>query len=64
MANEVILELTVLAETPASYLVTDEDVEVWLPKSQVTVEDDDDVTIGITYSFVVPEWIATQKGLV
>lgn len=63
MNKDVELELIIVARTAAAYLVSDADVEVWLPMSQITIEEGD-IEIGGVYSFLIPEWLATEKGLV
>ncbi len=36
----------------------------WLPKSQILDgPDDDEVAVGEHYIFVIPEWLAREKGL-
>lgn len=54
------LDLEVLAETDLALRVTDGDIEVWLPKSEL--EDWPDV--GETEAIEVPEWLAKDRGLV
>ena len=52
------VEMHLLNETPRAYLASptgDPRDQVWLPKSQV--EFDGNVT------FVIPEWLAIEKGL-
>lgn len=63
-AEEVELELLIKAETPAAYLVAEaEDEEgVWLPKSQIDVEGNPQK--GKVSTFLIPEWLAIEKGLV
>ena len=62
MNDEIELDLLWKAETAAAYLVTDNDVTVWLPKSQVDVEESAELHEVCT--FLVPEWLATEKGLI
>ena len=67
MAGDVVeLDLQLLGETAAAYLVRDGDEdgdpEVWLPKSQVTVLRGG--TIDEEIKIEVPEWLAIDKGLV
>ncbi len=62
MTEEVELELIWKAETALAYLVTNDELEVWLPKSQVEIEDS--AIMGIVCSFLIPEWLAIEKGLV
>lgn len=42
-------------ETEKAYLIFDGTKEVWLPKSQVEVEDGE---------VTMPEWLAMEKGLI
>jgi len=50
-------------ETDAAYLVYDGANEVWIPKSQVqecrrlSAKSDD-------YEFIIPEWLAIEKGII
>lgn len=47
-----------IRDTPDSWLIlTADDEEVWLPKSQVELDDDESVVM-------VPEWLAIDRGLV
>ncbi len=62
MTKDVELELIWKAETRLAYLVTNDELEVWLPKSQVEIEDS--AITGIVCSFLIPEWLAIEKGLV
>jgi len=52
------------AETPAAYGVKEhgEGPLIWLPKSQCDVEDG--AELGRAAMFLVPEWLAIEKGLV
>lgn len=62
---EVELELFVHMETTSAYQVSDtgnlKDA-VWLPKSQV--DDGGDATVGAESEFLVPEWLAIDRGLI
>ena len=50
-------------ETNAAFLVTDTTKEpVWLPKSQVYLEQD--AGVGDTVVFTIPEWLAIEKELI
>jgi hypothetical protein len=64
MSRDDAVEITVevIKETAAAVLVTDGDIEVWLPKSQITlmVPDEGDET----RTMEIPEWLAVEKGLV
>ncbi len=48
-------------ETDLAWLVDDGVVKVWLPKSQVDLEDIDQYGQGL---FRVPEWLAAEKELI
>jgi hypothetical protein len=50
------LALDLIHETADAYKVGDGDAEVWLPKSQVTIDSDGD--------FVMPIWLAYEHGLI
>jgi len=54
------LELELLRETPAAFLVTDGETECWLPKSQIRVVDRE----GKMLTVWVPEWLARNEGLI
>lgn len=64
MSTERLAEITVILvrETERAILVTDGDLSdaVWLPKSQVEVEEARDGLVDIT----LPEWLAIERGLV
>jgi hypothetical protein len=61
-AETVELSLEVVRIVERSVLVSDGDVTEWLPLSQV--EFDEDTPEGETIVFTIPEWLATEKGLV
>lgn len=50
------IALQVRRETSKAWLVTDGDVEVWLPKSQCELNGDG--------TFTMPEWLAIEKELI
>lgn len=56
------IEITVeiLRESERAIFVTDGDVKEWLPKSQLEYEGD----VGQTVVVSMPEWLATDKGLI
>jgi hypothetical protein len=61
--GEIELELLWKGETAAAYLVEDaNERDVWLPKSQVEPAEGDEK--GMVTTFLVPEWLAIEKGLV
>jgi len=57
------ISLTIKQETNAAYLVTDGDVTVWLPKSQLEYQETL-VSIGDTVIFSIPEWLAEKNDLI
>ena len=67
MTRTVELILALKTETSAAYLVYDgeEADAVWLPKSQVeqgrSIGQDG---MNSVYEFIVPEWLAQDKGLI
>lgn len=48
-------------ETASAILVHDGDVQVWLPKGQIEIEETGD---GKTVIVTLPQWLAEEKGLV
>ena len=48
-------------ETDKAYLVFDGDHEVWIPKSQTQAHRQ---IKGSDWEFVIPEWLAVEKGIV
>lgn len=63
------LDLLWIAETALAYGVKDSNDAskpdtplIWLPKSQVDIEHDAEISDICT--FLVPEWLAIEKGLV
>lgn len=66
MSKEVELTLLWKGSTEAAYLVTSDETDpgcdVWLAKSQVDL--DEDAKQGDVCVFLVPEWLAIEKGLV
>lgn len=48
-------------ETPLAKLIFDGTREVWIPKSKIRDECEDK---GKVISIFIPEWLATEKGLV
>jgi len=54
-------DLEMLGETPMAVHVTDGKVNVWLPWSQIEVENNaENDLVAVT----MPEWLAIDKGLV
>lgn len=52
--------LEIKRESDRSILVSDGDVEAWLPKSQL----DYDGEPGQTVNIEMPEWLAVDRGLI
>jgi hypothetical protein len=67
MSREIVdLDLYFVAETALAYGVTESDPKdpvIWLPKSQVE-SNARPGDLGKVRNFEVPEWLATEKGLV
>jgi len=51
-------------ETPQAYCVYDGANEVWIPKSQVREARQVGGNNSPAYEFVVPEWLAIEKGII
>ena len=49
-------------ETDKAYLVFDGVNKIWLPKSQIM--DKTKIGSGGDYEFVIPRWIAEDKGII
>ena len=63
--SEVELEVTVKAVTDKALMVTVDGVtNVWLPKSQITDWSGSEWLDHNVKSVFLPEWLATEKGLV
>lgn len=61
--SQVEIEGKVRRETDKAYLFDfGADAPVWVPKSQITDESDPDKN-GII-SIFIPEWLATEKGMI
>jgi len=52
---------TIKFKTEAAYLVYDGANDVWIPKSQVL---DSHQIKGDDWEFVIPEWLAEEKGII
>jgi len=65
MRRPIELWLFVVKDTENAYLVSDtgsfDDAE-WVPKSQVYLEEN--AGVGDTVEFVMPEWLAEEKGFI
>lgn len=67
MTEQVELELFLVAETEKAFGIRQDETDttselIWLPKSQVDSEENPQLN-EITW-FLVPEWLAVEKGLV
>jgi hypothetical protein len=51
-------------ETAMAYLIFDGLNEVWIPKSQLTAEPCKIGLNGNNFEFVIPEWLAKEKGII
>lgn len=61
MSNEVEIECEVLLETELALKISDGDIEIWIPKSQIKDQCEEN---GKITSIFISEWLATEKGLV
>jgi hypothetical protein len=59
-ADFIDIHLDILRDTTAAWQVSDGDVTVWLPKSQV---DTDGMEVGDSGLVSMPEWLAVERGL-
>lgn len=59
--REVEIAVEVRGETERALRVYDGKKEVWIPKSQVTDQSEDDD--GKIETIFIPEWLAEEKGL-
>ena len=54
-----------IAETDRAILVSDGDVECWLPKSQIEIpEDCEDAEKGDMITIYIPDWLAKENELI
>jgi len=58
--SNVEITVEIKAETELAYLVSDGDLEMWIPKSQIEEFD----RSGDIATFQIPEWLAEEKGLI
>lgn len=61
MTKDVEIEVEVRAETAKAILVFDGRTEVWIPRSQIRDQCEND--LGAITSIFISEWLATEKGL-
>lgn len=59
-SSDVEIAVEVRAETAKAILIYDGKVEVWIPRSQIKDECEEN---GKITSIFVSEWLATEKGL-
>jgi hypothetical protein len=62
MSKQVELDMELLVETDAAVRVRVDDKNVWLPKSQIDMEEGAEV--GDVVAFLLPEWLAIEKELI
>lgn len=58
------LAVEFVRETENAILVKDGNNEVWIPKSQVTYDEDLELKRGLALEIELPEWLAEEKGLI
>ena len=61
MPEDVNFCATIKWETDSAYLLSDGVDEFWIPKSQVVEKEQ---IQNSDYEFVIPGWLAIQKGIV
>ncbi len=54
----------IIATTPDAIMLDNDDVQVWLPLSQITTDTSVDFDIGEIVTIEIPEWLAIDRGLV
>lgn len=54
---------TIMRQSEKAILLDVEDIEAWLPKSQISLVDGD-AEVGATVTLSVPDWLARDKGFV
>lgn len=62
MSAEVEIAVEVRRETDKALLVFDGKQEVWVPKSMITDQSEDER--GNVETIFLPEWLALEKGLI
>lgn len=60
MTNPTEINLEILRESDRAILVSDGDVQEWLPKSQLEYDGE----VGQTVVVTMPEWLAKEKNLI
>lgn len=61
MEEMVEIDVEVIAKTDAAILITDGDMETWIPLSQIF--DPEDYEEDNSYTIEIPVWLAIGKGL-
>lgn len=61
MEEMVEIDVEVIAKTDAAILITDGDMETWIPLSQIF--DLEDYEEDNSYTIEIPVWLAIGKGL-
>lgn len=61
MSKHVEIECEVLLETELALKISDGDIEVWIPKSQISDQCEEK---GKITSIFISQWLATEKGLI
>lgn len=65
MTDKIELTLEVKQETVLAFLVTDNDIEEWIPKGQISVIDKyEDEEENVIIEIEIPEWLAKDKELI
>jgi hypothetical protein len=66
MSADIEIDVEVRRVTASAILIHDGKREAWIPKSQVSdwTDGPDDAPGTGTTSIFIPEWLATEKGLV
>ena len=60
-SSDVEIAVEIRAETAKALLIFDGRIEVWIPKSQIKDECEEN---GRITSIFISEWLATEKGLI
>lgn len=61
-AEKIEVSVTFQRETDRAVLINDGDKDIWLPKSQIEI--DDLLEEGEPCKVLVAEWLAKEKGLI
>lgn len=63
-AEKIEVSVTFKRETDRAILINDGDKDIWLPKSQCSIDAEDFPEDGETCELLVAEWLAKEKGLI